>query len=140
DDDEQHLVMLVGARLLGGQDVVKRQIVGVGHALRLVPGRLDSVSANVVCVGHEPAIARSAGRGQTLFQRGRALALVGGAVVGDGVGGHLAAVGEGVAGAVIDEAVGRINGGAQIVDRVVPDLHPAPVARGGDVDDGDVFL
>src|SRR5690606_28537635 len=54
--------------------------------------------------------------------------------------GHLAAAVEGVAGAFVDEAVGRIDRGAQGVDRVVPDLDPAPVARGGDVDDGDVLL
>src|SRR5690606_19629292 len=61
------------------------------------------------------------------------------AFVGGG-GGHLAAVLERLARAFVDEAVGRIDRGAQVVDRVVPDLDPAPVARGRDVHDGDVLL
>ena len=31
---------------------------------------------------------------------------------------------------LVDEAVGRIDGGAEVAGRVVPDLHLAPVARG----------
>src|SRR6185436_13112148 len=43
-------------------------------------------------------------------------------------------------GPLIDEAVGRIGGGAQVLGRVVPDLDLAPIAAVGDVDDGDVLF
>ena len=56
------------------------------------------------------------------------------------IGGHLAAGVEGVARALIDEAVGRIDGRAQAVDRIVPDLDLGPVVGGRDVHDGDVLL
>jgi len=35
DDDEQHLVVLAGARMLSGQDLVEAQVVAVGEAFRL---------------------------------------------------------------------------------------------------------